>query len=163
MDINLAYRPKGATHAGKDEGAGSWYKKTDAGEWMFIDMGEDGLDDRSWSFIPDGGPAYEYIELPADTASPVPPQKPKDYGGSAFPLAVGWIETDMNSGNQKCIDVRDLSHGMSLRDYFAAKAMQALIAKSPFLAEPQSFEVHEKTSFGAYEYADAMLAARGES
>ena len=53
--------------------------------------------------------------------------------------------------------------GMSLRDYFAAKAMQALIAKSPFLAEPQSFEVHEKTSFGAYEYADAMLAARGES
>ena len=54
------------------------------------------------------------------------------------------------------------NEGMALRDYFAAKAMQALIAKSPFLAEPQNFEVHNKTAIGAYEYADAMLAARGE-
>ena len=167
MDINLAYRPKGATHAGKDEDGGSWYKKTDAGEWMFIDMGEDGLDDRSWDLIPDGGPAYEYIELPADTASPVPPPKPKDSGGSAFPLAVDWIETDMNSGNQKCTDVRDLSHGMSLRDYFAAKAMQGQMQREKDFGKTvreQGFAKYAAhIAQTSYQLADAMIAARGES
>lgn len=52
--------------------------------------------------------------------------------------------------------------GLSLRDYFAAQAMQAIIAKSPFQAEPQSFEVHYKTAMGAYEYADMMLKVRDE-
>lgn len=44
--------------------------------------------------------------------------------------------------------------GMSLRDYFAAKAMQGLIA-SP--ADPESMEVAAKWS---YNLADAMLKAR---
>lgn len=48
----------------------------------------------------------------------------------------------------------------TLRDEFAGLAMQALIAKSPFQAEPQTFEVHEKTALGAYEYADRMMEAR---
>lgn len=52
--------------------------------------------------------------------------------------------------------------GMTLRDYFAAKAMQAIIAKSPFLDNPQTFEVYQKTAIGAYDYADAMLAHRSK-
>lgn len=54
------------------------------------------------------------------------------------------------------------SEGMTLRDYFAAKAMQAIIAKSPFLDNPQTFEVYQKTAIGAYDYADAMLAHRSK-
>lgn len=52
--------------------------------------------------------------------------------------------------------------GMSLRDWFAGQAMAALIAKAPAV-----LEVNEVTSMcqlianGAYNYADAMLAARG--
>lgn len=52
--------------------------------------------------------------------------------------------------------------GLTVRDYFAALAMQALIVKSPFLAEPQTFEVYGKTAIGAYDYADAMLVERAK-
>lgn len=44
--------------------------------------------------------------------------------------------------------------GMSLRDYFAAKAMQGLMASS---ANPESMEAAAKWS---YNLADAMLKAR---
>ncbi len=70
----------------------------------------------------------------------------------------------------------DGDYGMRLRDYFAAKAMQAIIAKMPFgfkgTGEPDKFtgvkSVDNDTAFdaisnvacGAYAYADAMLAAR---
>lgn len=50
--------------------------------------------------------------------------------------------------------------GMTLRDYFAAKAMQALIAKTPFQEFPQDYLPYQKTAIGAYDYADAMLEAR---
>ena len=45
------------------------------------------------------------------------------------------------------------SEGMTLRDYFAAKAMQAIIAN----------EGHQSDRIGewAYGYADIMLQARG--
>ena len=46
--------------------------------------------------------------------------------------------------------------GMSLRDYFAARAMQA------FLSDPewrQEMDLNE-TAFAAYRMADAMLKAR---
>ena len=59
-------------------------------------------------------------------------------GGPAFPI-VGTLE-----------DVQDL--GMTLRDYFAAKAMQELIGV---------FGLIDGTT-RAYEWADAMLKARGE-
>ena len=48
--------------------------------------------------------------------------------------------------------------GMSLRDYFAAKAMQGLVVQLHL----QDIFV-EKIWQRAYEYADAMLEARGES
>ena len=56
--------------------------------------------------------------------------------------------------------------GMSLRDYFAAKAMQAIIAKKP-CAKYNSFSERDisddmAVAYGAYFYADAMLKAREE-
>jgi hypothetical protein len=50
--------------------------------------------------------------------------------------------------------------GMTLRDYFAAKAMQAiLMAKYPITKEPYSEDVIAKA---AYQGADAMMKAREE-
>lgn len=48
------------------------------------------------------------------------------------------------------------SDGMSLRDYFAAKAMQGCIAKGAPL-------VFQDIASKAYEMADAMLEARKDS
>ncbi len=45
--------------------------------------------------------------------------------------------------------------GMTLRDYFAAKAMQALVSAD--LMTP-----HDYVANDAYSYADAMLKARGQ-
>lgn len=83
---------------------------------------------------------------------------PNNEGGHAFPIALGWIETDQNNGNQIVVDVRDVDHGMSLRDYFAAKAMQALIEGA--LASDADFPHRENVAGRAYAYADAMIAAR---
>lgn len=69
----------------------------------------------------------------------------------------------------------ELTSQLSVRDYFAAKAMQAMIAKSPFVGNDLSESVNLGTpvltdeemmglrngiSHGAYLYADAMLAER---
>ncbi len=50
--------------------------------------------------------------------------------------------------------------GMTLRDYFAGQAMAAIIAKIPFEEFPADWSPYERTALGAYDYADAMLAAR---
>ena len=47
-----------------------------------------------------------------------------------------------------------MSHGMSLRDYFAAKALQGMIAEPSLKATPEEFAQK------AYMIADAMLKAR---
>lgn len=47
-------------------------------------------------------------------------------------------------------------HGMTLRDYFAAKAMQSYLARNNFHGTQQAYAKI------AYAMADAMLAARGE-
>ena len=49
--------------------------------------------------------------------------------------------------------------GMNLRDYFAAKAMAALIACAPNHGDV----AHDFASVDAYRYADAMIKARSES
>ena len=59
-------------------------------------------------------------------------------GGPAFPAH----HFDLAAGE----------HGMTLRDYFAAKAMQALIEKYD--------ESPVEISLEAYEFADAMLKTR---
>jgi hypothetical protein len=48
--------------------------------------------------------------------------------------------------------------GMNLRDYFAAKALQGLIAGC-YAGNNAGFTV-EGNVFAAYEYADAMMKAR---
>ena len=56
--------------------------------------------------------------------------------------------------------------GMTLRDYFAAKAMQAVYAKNWDMFMDETFETPEEVVSGtandAYALADAMLKARGE-
>ena len=66
----------------------------------------------------------------------------RDNGGPAFPIPGLHNDADFN--------------GMSLRDYFAAKAMQAA-ATNPVGAEGFTFE--ERAAW-AYAQADAMLEAR---
>jgi hypothetical protein len=69
--------------------------------------------------------------------------RPKD-GGSAFPVT----PTD------RSWQIADTQMGMSLRDYFAAAAMQGM------LASPDGDGHVERHAVGAYQIADAMLAAR---
>jgi hypothetical protein len=70
-------------------------------------------------------------------------------GGSAFPF------TDYDSHG----DVMDIHSGMTLRDYFAANAMQAIITNSD-QASIAIDEVGGWVGKYAYEVADSMLKAR---
>ena len=78
----------------------------------------------------------------------------KNDGGSAFPVSIG-----------SQVDQHEASRGMSLRDYFAAAALQGRCAnprlqenmeKAEFPAEHAA----EKYAEYAYEIADAMLRER---
>ena len=71
---------------------------------------------------------------------------------SAFPYA--YFDKQLNQ-------TRVLS-GMTLRDYFAAKAMQGAIAHGLFNADKANVGYAEYIANIAYVYADAMLKARGE-
>jgi hypothetical protein len=69
----------------------------------------------------------------------------KDTGGPAFPF---WCDSNGMANFQ----------GMTLRDYFAAKAMQGLMsARNPILTKIADI------AEGAYEIADAMLAERSKT
>ncbi|MEM6257996.1 MAG: hypothetical protein AAGI37_06745 [Planctomycetota bacterium] len=85
-------------------------------------------------------------------------------------------KSNTEHGPQKDYTTRVAIHhpGMALRDYFAAKAMQAIIAKLPIKqtaeyadgssdAEVTSYQDEARTNkavaIGAYKYADAMLKA----
>ncbi|WP_202020908.1 hypothetical protein [Pseudomonas sp. ADAK18] len=74
---------------------------------------------------------------------------PIDDGGSAFPAT----EANYHNENMR-------GEGMSLRDYFAAKAVSGLIAGS--MADGSTWEdgAAELVAEAAYRAADAMLAAR---
>jgi hypothetical protein len=74
-------------------------------------------------------------------------------GGPAFPQHV--FET--RDGAFQCsYDAQDGS-GMSLRDYFAAKAMESMVRDT--VAE-EAFETYQQLAADAYLVADAMLAER---
>jgi hypothetical protein len=78
----------------------------------------------------------------------------KDNGGPAFPTTT---QVTQNQATGETTVHQYLSDGMTLRDYFAAKAMQGLIAQSCGTAASSS------VSFGAeyaYQMADAMMKAR---
>ena len=73
----------------------------------------------------------------------------KETGGPAFP----WCG-DLN-------ECPTINLGMTLRDYFAAKAMQAGIGLIPHMKQPrEGVTVPQAITEMAYEYADAMLKAR---
>lgn len=74
-------------------------------------------------------------------------------GGPAFPVPVAEIQGIATHSGEFGAGMT----GMSLRDYFAAKAMQGLIARDA----PSSDEDAPFVAAYAYEMADAMLAARG--
>lgn len=179
MDINLAHRPRGATHAGKEETHGSWYKKADAGHWVFIDMGEDGLPDRQWCVVPDNDPGYELIELPPETPSEAKAAAPKCDGGPAFPCSENGtshtiaMAAMLDLPATASTDEKDkvyiqtkakVMQGMSLRDYFAAKALQSQLDRLPDFSttvRDYGFDKFASTiARTSYDIADAMLAAR---
>ena len=72
----------------------------------------------------------------------------KETGGPAFP----GVEYKQPIGGGS--HMMTIVGGMTLRDYFAAKAMQGL------LACPQGDGTKESYAKWVYEYADAMLKAR---
>jgi hypothetical protein len=74
----------------------------------------------------------------------------KDNSGPAFPTQTYEYDGQCQIRNYQL-------GGISVRDYFAAKAMQALIA----IYEPESEEgCMADTAESAYSYADEMLEAR---
>jgi hypothetical protein len=84
----------------------------------------------------------------------------KSDGGPAFPAA---LDTAMMAG----LNPSNGALGMTLRDYFAAKALLALIGDNDNYratgqaARNKGEEVGSFAAESAYEFADAMLAARG--
>ncbi|TKK33229.1 hypothetical protein [Pantoea agglomerans] len=68
----------------------------------------------------------------------------KDTGGTAFPLPLG---SETVKGQE----------GMTLRDYFAGKAMQAWLTQ----IDPEEMEdMMERWAENSYEFADCMLKIR---
>lgn len=87
----------------------------------------------------------------------------KNNGGTAFPFSVkndGAVSVSGFHGDE--IRPGTTSHygGMSLRDYFAAKAVQGMLAAPQIQSSDESMLARD-----AYTVADAMLAerAKGES
>jgi hypothetical protein len=72
-----------------------------------------------------------------------------DDGGAAFP-----IDSYMLNPNATEKEIKE-AQGMTLRDYFAAAALQGILAYYIDVSPAKVAKV-------SYEYADAMLAARKE-
>jgi hypothetical protein len=87
----------------------------------------------------------------------------KDDGGSAFPVAHQILDANHEHFKLGC-------KGMTLRDYFAAKAMQAILTKLPIVDQDGEFGVIVKDKIAynndiansAYSIADAMLDERNK-
>lgn len=90
----------------------------------------------------------------------------KNTGGPAFPMADPFAFSPANEGYAK-----RLAEGMSMRDYFAAKALHGILASFASYdarelmvqnAIEEKRSAKEQVAFAAYEYADAMLAERAK-
>lgn len=92
-------------------------------------------------------------------------------GGPAFPSTIE-VRTVDEGGNLLHAD-NYAARGMSLRDWFAGKALAALIAKFPLLTDTEGthgekrdldelMQVGRDLAASAYEYADAMIAERAK-
>ena len=104
-------------------------------------------------------------------------EKPKiDEGGPAFPGTLGVpgygaIPVNLPNGQTGWVDVLP---GMTLRDYFAAKALPPILASLDRLGgeavaackelglDPETTSMRDLAATVAYGYADAMLKARAQ-
>ncbi len=85
-----------------------------------------------------------------------------DDGGQAFPQ----MSAEWDDARHEYVLGRSLA-GMSLRDYFAAKAMNGILSNFRFIQEAAEASPDVEGSHlvpkMAYEIADAMLAERAKS
>lgn len=80
----------------------------------------------------------------------------KEDGGNAFP--VGSYD-HMTFEPQTVKEEKRILSGMSLRDYFAAKALQGL-ASNPSIIDCNDSRAIQYVAEAAYRLADSMLSAR---
>jgi hypothetical protein len=76
-------------------------------------------------------------------------------GGPAFPALKALVHVSQT--RSEAVN----AGGLTLRDYFAAKAMQAVVLKQNELHDIQA--MYDRLALHAYKVADAMLKARGQS
>jgi len=76
----------------------------------------------------------------------------KDTGGPAFPMI-----RDMRFNSEW-----DLEDGMTLRDYFAAKALQALLSSCDLTKHGYTTELDRRAA-QSYMMADAMIKAKNQT
>ncbi|MDR9051735.1 hypothetical protein [Burkholderia multivorans] len=97
-------------------------------------------------------------------------------GGPAFPTGLKATRIEMAGGRYEGTHVAEYAAaapGITLRDYFAAKALQGLLAdpstNTAINSTDRDFIEREQQKFAdltaraAYRMADAMLRARGEA
>ena len=80
----------------------------------------------------------------------------RDTGGPAFPF-VHEIESDRHGMRAVYVEA-----GMTLRDYFAAKALQGLLANPNQDYAPMAQSALDSVVHDAYRVADVMLQVRGK-
>lgn len=81
-------------------------------------------------------------------------------GGSAFPESKRRVENYMDEGGygrSRIVTVQE--GGMTLRDYFAAKALAGMLAAE---SEAEGFYTAASAAERAYAFADAMIAVRAK-
>ncbi len=85
----------------------------------------------------------------------------KDFGGSAFPWKITVPVGSMNpfTGKEAENEEVHVQAGMSIRDYFAAKALVALLGASEYRNNPYA---HAEITRQAFQVADAMIAERSK-
>lgn len=84
-------------------------------------------------------------------------------GGAAFPQVSEWKADSSGAACNTGYKVTASTNGMSLRDYFAAKAMQVIYTADiewNTAAKINPHEPHRQIAFWSYQLADAMLAER---
>lgn len=83
-------------------------------------------------------------------------------GGPAFPTSPEMLPLpDGGVFNRRAYECCDDQMGMSLRDYFAAKAIDSSLKEAVQRYEQgHECDVYQRAANGAYRMADAMLAAR---
>ncbi|ESS41333.1 hypothetical protein SY91_02154 [Burkholderia cenocepacia] len=99
-------------------------------------------------------------------------------GGPAFPTGLKATRTEMAGGKYEGTHVAEFAAaaaGMTLRDYFAAKALAGMLAEplsddidpsSIFFTpnfDKENAQPGDRIAAAAYVLADAMLRARGEA